>query len=124
MEADHWPGAAGWTAVAVANGLGRGHLTSRISGRIIRQRYTRCLCRQAYHRTGSMSTADRPPPARRYCSSGRLFGDRDFSPLPDVVEMFEILPEAQLAMLPGTAHVGVTRRPGELFALITRFLDA
>jgi pimeloyl-ACP methyl ester carboxylesterase len=53
-----------------------------------------------------------------------LFGDRDFSPLSDVVEMFEILPNAQLAVLPGTTHIGVTRRPGEVLALITPFLDA
>jgi hypothetical protein len=30
-----------------------------------------------------------------------IFGDRDFSPLPDVVEVFELLPNAQLAVLPG-----------------------
>lgn len=53
-----------------------------------------------------------------------IFGDHDFSPLPDVVEMFEVLPNAQLAVLPGTTHVGVTRRPGQVFALITPFLDA
>jgi pimeloyl-ACP methyl ester carboxylesterase len=53
-----------------------------------------------------------------------IFGDRDFSPLPDVVELFELLPNAQLAVLPGTTHVGVTRRPGEVLALITPFLDA
>ena len=53
-----------------------------------------------------------------------IFGDRDFSPLADVVEMFELLPNAQLAVLPGTTHVGVTKRPGELLALITPFLDA
>jgi pimeloyl-ACP methyl ester carboxylesterase len=53
-----------------------------------------------------------------------IFGDRDFSPLPDVVEMFELLPNSHLAVLPGTTHVGVTRRPAEVFALITRFLDA
>src|SRR5215472_5262863 len=52
-----------------------------------------------------------------------IFGDRDFSPLPDVVEMFGLLPNAQLAVLPGTTHVGVTRRPGEVLALITPFLD-
>jgi pimeloyl-ACP methyl ester carboxylesterase len=52
-----------------------------------------------------------------------IFGDRDFSPLPDVVELFELLPNAQLAVLPGTTHVGVTRRPGEVLALITTFLD-
>jgi pimeloyl-ACP methyl ester carboxylesterase len=53
-----------------------------------------------------------------------IFGDRDFSPLPDVVEMFEFLPDAQLAVLPGTTHIGVTRRPGEVLALMTPFLDA
>jgi pimeloyl-ACP methyl ester carboxylesterase len=53
-----------------------------------------------------------------------MFGDRDFSPLPDVVELFGLLPNAQLAVLPGTTHVGVTRRPGEVLALITPFLDA
>src|SRR5215475_14331398 len=52
-----------------------------------------------------------------------IFGDRDFSPLPDVVEMFGFLPNAQLAVLPGTTHVGVTRRPREVLALITPFLD-
>jgi pimeloyl-ACP methyl ester carboxylesterase len=53
-----------------------------------------------------------------------IFGDRDFAPLPDVVEMFDLLPDAQLAVLPGTTHMGVTRRPGEVLALITPFLDA
>ena len=31
---------------------------------------------------------------------------------------------AQLAVLPGTTHVGVTRRPAQVLALITPFLDA
>ncbi len=53
-----------------------------------------------------------------------IFGDRDFSPLPDVVELFELLPNAQLAVLPGATHVGLTRRPGEMLAVITPFLDA
>jgi pimeloyl-ACP methyl ester carboxylesterase len=52
-----------------------------------------------------------------------IFGDRDFSPLPDVVEMFGLLSNAQLAVLPGTTHVAVTRRPREVLALITPFLD-
>src|SRR5712671_4312082 len=47
-----------------------------------------------------------------------IFGDRDFSPLPDVLEMVELLPNAQLAVLPGTTHVDVTRRPAEVLALI------
>lgn len=53
-----------------------------------------------------------------------IFGDRDFSPLSDVVESFGLLPNAQLAVLPGTTYVGVTRRPREVLALITPFLDA
>lgn len=53
-----------------------------------------------------------------------IFGDRDFSPLRDVLELFELLPNAQLAVLPATTHVGVTRRHSEVFAFITAFLDA
>jgi pimeloyl-ACP methyl ester carboxylesterase len=53
-----------------------------------------------------------------------IFGDRDFSPLTDVVELFGLLPNAQLAVLPGTTHMGVTQHPSELLALITPFLDA
>ena len=53
-----------------------------------------------------------------------IFGDRDFSPLNDVVELFELLPNAQLAVLPGTTHVGVMRRPADVLALITSFLDS
>ena len=53
-----------------------------------------------------------------------IFGDRDFSPLPDVAELFDLLPNAQLAVLPGATHVGLTRRPDEVLALVTSFLDA
>jgi pimeloyl-ACP methyl ester carboxylesterase len=53
-----------------------------------------------------------------------IFGDRDFSPLADVVELFGLLPNAQLAVLPGTTHVGVIRRSAEVLALITSFLGA
>ena len=52
-----------------------------------------------------------------------IFGDRDFSPLQDVAELFDLLPNARLAVLPATTHVGVTLRPRELLALITPFLD-
>ena len=31
-----------------------------------------------------------------------IFGDRDFSPLADVLELFDLLPDAELAVLPGT----------------------
>jgi pimeloyl-ACP methyl ester carboxylesterase len=52
-----------------------------------------------------------------------IFGDHDFSPLPDVFELFGLLPNAQLAVLPGTTHMGVLRQSGEVLALITAFLD-
>jgi pimeloyl-ACP methyl ester carboxylesterase len=52
-----------------------------------------------------------------------IFGDRDFNPLPDVLETFALLPNAQLAVLPGTTHMGVARRPAnEVLAMITPFL--
>jgi pimeloyl-ACP methyl ester carboxylesterase len=53
-----------------------------------------------------------------------IFGDRDFSPLADVQELFGLLPDAQLAVLPGTRHMDVTRRPDRVLALIRPFLDA
>jgi pimeloyl-ACP methyl ester carboxylesterase len=52
-----------------------------------------------------------------------IFGDRDFSPLPDVLETYELLPNAQLAVLPGATHMSVARRSGEVLGLITPFLD-
>jgi pimeloyl-ACP methyl ester carboxylesterase len=45
-------------------------------------------------------------------------------PSPDVVELLGLLPDAQLAVLPGTTHIGVARRSDELLALVTPFLDA
>jgi pimeloyl-ACP methyl ester carboxylesterase len=52
-----------------------------------------------------------------------VFGDRDFSPLADIAELFGLLPDAQLAVLPQTTHMAVTRHP-EIVGLVTRFLDA
>ena len=52
-----------------------------------------------------------------------IFGDRDFSPLQDVVELYDLLPDARLAVLPSTTHMGVIQQPRELLALITAFLD-
>ena len=51
-----------------------------------------------------------------------IFGDRDFSPLSDVLEFYQMLPDAQLAVLPGATHMGVVQRPDDLLALVTRFL--
>jgi len=52
-----------------------------------------------------------------------IFGDRDFSPLADVTELYGLLPDARLAVLPGTTHMDVPRRPELLRALVTAFLD-
>src|SRR5436305_2486157 len=38
-----------------------------------------------------------------------IYGDRDFSPLPDIVETFDLLPNTQLAILPVTTHMGVAQ---------------
>jgi pimeloyl-ACP methyl ester carboxylesterase len=51
-----------------------------------------------------------------------VFGDRDFSPMRDVAELVDLLPDVQLAVLPGATHVGLVRRPAEMLALITSFL--
>ena len=52
-----------------------------------------------------------------------IFGDRDFSPLPDVLELFDLLPNAQLAVLPGTTHIGVAQRTRAVLPLIMPFLE-
>lgn len=52
-----------------------------------------------------------------------ICGDRDFSPLPDVLEVLDLLSNAQLAVLPGTTHMGVSQQPDLLLALLTPFLD-
>lgn len=52
-----------------------------------------------------------------------LLGDTDFVRLEHAVEMFELLPNAQLAVLPGTTHMGVTQSPDRLLALVGPFLD-
>lgn len=53
-----------------------------------------------------------------------LVGDTDFVPLPNAVAMFELLPKGELAVLPGTTHMGVTRRPEQVLALAGSFLDS
>jgi pimeloyl-ACP methyl ester carboxylesterase len=53
-----------------------------------------------------------------------LVGDTDFTPLANAVAMFEVLPQAELGVLPGTTHMGVTQRPDQVLALVLPFLDA
>jgi pimeloyl-ACP methyl ester carboxylesterase len=52
-----------------------------------------------------------------------LFGDRDFWPLADVAELASMLPDAQVAVLPGATHMDVAERPEQVLALIAPFLD-
>ena len=53
-----------------------------------------------------------------------VFGDRDFSPLSDIAELYGFVPGAQLAILPGATHMDLSRRPAQLAGLITGFLGA
>ncbi|MDH6131472.1 CHAD domain-containing protein [Kitasatospora sp. MAA4] len=52
-----------------------------------------------------------------------LVGDHDFVRFPHTAEMLDLIPDAQLAVLPGTVHTDVPRRPEQLLALVLPFLD-
>jgi pimeloyl-ACP methyl ester carboxylesterase len=52
-----------------------------------------------------------------------MVGDTDFTPLAHAVAMFELLPQAELAVLPGTTHMGVSQSPERVLALVGPFLD-
>jgi pimeloyl-ACP methyl ester carboxylesterase len=53
-----------------------------------------------------------------------LVGDHDFVRTDHAVAMQELIPGAQLAVLPGATHMEVTRRQDQLVALLDPFLDA
>jgi pimeloyl-ACP methyl ester carboxylesterase len=50
-----------------------------------------------------------------------LVGDNDFIRVSDAVEL---LPNGQLAVLPGTTHMDMTRSPERVLAMVVPFLDA
>jgi pimeloyl-ACP methyl ester carboxylesterase len=52
-----------------------------------------------------------------------LVGDHDFVRTDHAVAMQELIPGAQLAVLPGATHMEVTRRHDQLVALLAPFLD-
>jgi pimeloyl-ACP methyl ester carboxylesterase len=52
-----------------------------------------------------------------------LVGDRDFISVERAAEMLELIPSAQLAVLPDATHVGMTRRPDQMLTMIAPFLD-
>jgi pimeloyl-ACP methyl ester carboxylesterase len=53
-----------------------------------------------------------------------LIGDRDFVRVDHAAEMLGLIPGAQLAVLPGTRHMEVMQRAGQVLALVLPFLDA
>jgi pimeloyl-ACP methyl ester carboxylesterase len=53
-----------------------------------------------------------------------LVGDTDFIRLEHAIEMFELIPNAQLAVLPGTTHMQVMSNADRLLSLIGPFLDS
>ncbi len=52
-----------------------------------------------------------------------LVGDDDFIRVSDAVEAAELLPHGQLAVLPGTTHMDMTRSPERILAMVVPFLD-
>jgi pimeloyl-ACP methyl ester carboxylesterase len=52
-----------------------------------------------------------------------LVGDTDFVPLENAVAMFKQIPDAELAVLPGTTHMGVTRIADRVLAMVRPFLE-
>jgi pimeloyl-ACP methyl ester carboxylesterase len=53
-----------------------------------------------------------------------LVGDTDFILLEHAIEMFDLMPNAQLAVLPATTHMQVMGDAGRLLSLVRPFLDA
>lgn len=53
-----------------------------------------------------------------------LVGEKDFISIEQAVKTLDLIPNAQLAILPGATHVDVSRRPRQVLAMITPFLDA
>jgi pimeloyl-ACP methyl ester carboxylesterase len=52
-----------------------------------------------------------------------LVGDNDFVRVSDAVEAAELLPHGQLAVLPGTTHMDMTRSAQRILAMVVPFLD-
>ena len=52
-----------------------------------------------------------------------VLGDRDFTTVEHGALMQQLIPGSQLAVLPGTTHMQVTRRAELLLPMLARFLD-
>ena len=53
-----------------------------------------------------------------------IMGDRDVASPEHAVQMFRLLPKAQLAILPDTDHMGIVNRSDWLLPMIGEFLDS
>jgi pimeloyl-ACP methyl ester carboxylesterase len=53
-----------------------------------------------------------------------IVGDTDFVPLPHAVAMHELIPDAQLAVLPATTHMGICQHPERVLPWLLTFFDA
>jgi pimeloyl-ACP methyl ester carboxylesterase len=56
------------------------------------------------------------------CPTLVLVGDNDFTPVRHALEMSELIRDAQLAVLPGTTHMGIMHSPDRVLALVVPFL--
>ena len=52
-----------------------------------------------------------------------LIGDHDFTTVEHGALMLQLIPGSQLAVLPGTTHMQITRRADLLLPMLARFLD-
>jgi pimeloyl-ACP methyl ester carboxylesterase len=52
-----------------------------------------------------------------------VLGDRDFTTVEHGALMLRLIPGSQLAVLPGTPHMQVTKRADLLLPMLARFLD-
>jgi pimeloyl-ACP methyl ester carboxylesterase len=52
-----------------------------------------------------------------------VLGDRDFTTVEHGALMQHLIPDSQLAVLPDTPHMQVTRRADLLVPMLARFLD-
>ena len=53
-----------------------------------------------------------------------MIGDHDIIRPEHAVEMFRLLPQGQLAVLPGTDHMSIVKQGDRLAGLVEAFLDA
>jgi pimeloyl-ACP methyl ester carboxylesterase len=52
-----------------------------------------------------------------------MIGDHDFTTVEHGALMLRLIPGSQLAVLPGTTHMTITRRPDLIIPMLTAFLD-